>query len=200
MDGSEHNLTFHPYNIILVLVLMGITMLFLALTGAYLYNRVQHPEIPPVQVPWLFMVNTLVLIGSSLTLLQAKKSYLNDDTDSYKNYLVYTIILTLAFLVSQIFAWKSLFSQNILVNYNNLASYLYVLSALHFLHVIAGLPFLILFYFTARQKMKEPVSVLIYFSDPFKKLKLKILTLYWHFLDILWIYLALFLFVNQLIK
>lgn len=200
MDGSEHNLTFHPYNIILVLTLAGITMLFLAITGAYLYNRVQQPSIPPIKVPWLFLFNTLILISSSVTLIRAKKNYLDDDTESYKFNLLITIALTFMFLILQLFAWKNLLLNDILVNYNNLASYLYVLSALHFLHVIAGLPFLIMFYLTARNKMKEPVSVLIYFSDPFKKLKLNILTLYWHFLDILWIYLVIFLFVNQLIK
>ncbi len=200
MDGSEHNLTFHPYNIILVLTLAGITMLFLAITGAYLYNRVQQPSIPPIKVPWLFLFNTLILISSSVTLIRAKKNYLDDDTESYKFNLLITIALTFMFLILQLFAWKNLLLNDILVNYNNLASYLYVLSALHFLHVIAGLPFLIMFYLTARNKMKEPVSVLIYFSDPFKKLKLNILSLYWHFLDILWIYLVIFLFVNQLIK
>ncbi len=200
IDGSDSNLTFHPYNIILILVLAGVTMLFLAITGAYIYNRIQRPEIPPIQVPWLFLFNTLILLGSSFTLIKAKKSYLNDDTEAYKANLLITVCLTMIFLILQIFAWKTLFSSNIFINYNNLASYLYVLSALHFLHVIAGLPFLVMFYLAARNRMKEPVSVLIYFSDPFKKLKLKILTLYWHFLDILWIYLVLFLAINQLIK
>ena len=47
--------------------------------------------------------------------------------------------------------------------------------------------------------MREPVSVLIYFSDPEKRLKLRMLTMYWHFMDALWIYLVVFLLINRLL-
>ena len=175
-------------------------MLFLSLTAAYIYNRIVAPSMPPIKVPALFVFNTIVLLGSSLSLMRAKQSYRKDDTEAYKYNLLITIGLTVIFLLLQILAWKSLFEANISITHNNLASYLYMLSALHFLHVIGGLPFMLNFYFNALKNMKEPVSVLIYFSDPFKKLKLNILSLYWHFLDLLWIYLVLFLWVNQLIK
>jgi cytochrome c oxidase subunit 3 len=56
-----------------------------------------------------------------------------------------------------------------------------------------------MFAITAYKRMKEPVSVLIYFSDPAKKRKLNLLTTYWHFLDALWIYLVLFFLINSLI-
>jgi len=82
---------------------------------------------------------------------------------------------------------------------DNMASYLYLISGLHFLHVIFGIPFLAAFVIVAYKKMKEPVSVLIYFSDPGKLRKLKILTIYWHYLDILWIYLVAFFSINLLI-
>ena len=75
------------------------------------------------------------------------------------------------------------------------AAYLYLLSGVHFLHVIAGIPFLVQFIITSRKKMKEPVSVLVYFSDPAKKLRLRLLSMYWHFLDGLWIFLVLVLFL-----
>ena len=94
--------------------------------------------------------------------------------------------------------WQQLVNQNIFLASNNMASYLYLISGLHFLHVIAGLPFLILFYVVARKRMKEPVSVLVYFSDPEKRLKLRLLTRYWHYLDGLWIYLVLFFLINRL--
>ncbi|HNA41048.1 MAG TPA: cytochrome c oxidase subunit 3 [Saprospiraceae bacterium] len=200
ITDSDRNLTFHPYRILLVLFIVGMTMLFLSLTAAYIYNRIVAPSMPPIKVPALFVFNTIVLLGSSLSLMRAKQSYRKDDTEAYKYNLLITIGLTVIFLLLQILAWKSLFEANISITHNNLASYLYMLSALHFLHVIGGLPFMLNFYFNALKNMKEPVSVLIYFSDPFKKLKLNILSLYWHFLDILWIYLVLFLWVNQLIK
>jgi len=66
--------------------------------------------------------------------------------------------------------------------------------------LLFGIPFLAWFYWMAKKKMVEPVSVLVYFSDPEKKLRLRLLTIYWHFLDGLWIYLVLFFWINYLIK
>ena len=95
--------------------------------------------------------------------------------------------------------WSQLFANQVYIHSDNSAGYLYVISGLHIAHVIAGLPFLAAFFWTARKRMKEPVSVLVYFSDPEKRLKLRLLTIYWHFLDGLWIYLVVFFFINYLI-
>ena len=197
---SEYdNFMFHPYNVMLFLMLIAISALFLALSIAFIYTRVQS-GVGAVKIPWLFGINTLLLLGSSFTMLRAKKAYHDDETAVYQKSLQYTILLTLAFLVMQIVAWKLLFDRNIFAHTDNSAGYLYVLSFLHFAHVIAGLPLLFLFLRTASIQMKEPVTVLVYFSDPEKRLKLRLLSIYWHFLDGLWIFLVLFLLVNQFVN
>lgn len=195
-EGEIDNFAFHPNNVYLVLLLFGLTTMFLTLTGSYIYNRVQA-DLPPLQLPPLFLLNTLVLLGSSYTLMQAKKAYLSDDTAAYQRALWLTLGLSFLFLGLQSLAWYQLFTNEVFIHSDNSAGYLYVISALHFLHVVAGLPFLGLFIYRARISMKEPVSVLIYFSDPDKRLKLRLLTLYWHFLDGLWIYLVLFFVVMR---
>ncbi|NNF34376.1 MAG: cytochrome c oxidase subunit III [Saprospiraceae bacterium] len=196
---QERNFLIHPGYIVMFLVLAGITALFLGFSGAYLYNRVQQ-GVPPVKLPSLFYWNTLILVASSGTLIWAKNSYKNDHTSNYKIALGITLALTILFLVAQVFAWFQLQDQDIFINHNTMASYLYVISGLHFAHVIAGIPFLAYFLFIAVKKMKSPVSVLIYFSDKAKKRKLDLLNLYWHFLDALWIYLVLFFLINYLIQ
>lgn len=183
----------------LILSLMGISALFLAFSAALVYNRVQN-NLPPIKLPTLFIFNTLILIGSSYTMIEAKKAYKADKTDRYQKALLVTIGLSLLFLVLQFFGWQQLINQNIFLNKDNSTSYLYLLSGLHFAHVFVGLPFLILFLRAAHMRMKEPVSVLVYFSDPEKKLKLRLLTIYWHFLDGLWIYLVLFFYINYLFQ
>ncbi len=188
-------LRYHPYNIVITLVLASITALFLAFSAAYIYTRFQN-GIPAIQLPYLFYVNTFILIASGYTLYLAKKAYLEDNTVGYQNALLYTIVLTFIFLIAQMFAWAELFSNQIPIDYSNTAGYLYVISGLHFVHVIAGLPFLIFFWIAAKKRMKEPVSVMVYFSDPEKRMKLRLLTVYWHFLDLLWIYLVLFFGIN----
>ncbi len=192
------SMAFHPYNVILTLLLMGVTALFLSFSVAFVYSRVQN-GLPPVKLPSLFYINTLILVASSGTMWWAKQSYKKDDTEQYQMALIGTLVLSIIFMVAQYFAWMQLFSQDIFIDSSNTASYLYVISGLHFAHVIAGLPFLGMFLFVAYKRMKEPVSVLVYFSDPEKLLKLRLLTRYWHFLDVLWIYLVLFFWVNYML-
>lgn len=193
------NQAFHPYNVMLMLVLFGICALFLAFSAAFVYSRVQS-DLPPIKVPILFVLNTLILLASSATIVWAKRSYLADHTANYIKALWWTNGLSIFFMVMQFIAWGQLFEENILPSSDNSAGYLYVLSIMHFLHVVAGLPFLLMFLWVAKKRMKEPVSVLVYFSDPDKRLKLRLLTIYWHFLDALWIYLVLFLYINYLIR
>lgn len=193
------NFRFHPYNVLLSLVLFGVTVLFLSFSAAFVYTRVQS-ALPPIKLPNIFILNTMVLLASSFSMIKAKKSYLEDHTQNYQRALLATIVLSVIFLFLQFLGWRSLFQQEIFVNSDNSASYLYIISGLHFAHVIGGLPFLILFLQKAYKQMKEPISVLVYFSDPEKRLRLRLLSLYWHFIDGLWIYLVLFFWINYLVK
>ena len=189
----------HPQFIILYLLLASLSFLFLGFSMAYLYNRIQN-GLPPIELPALFYFNTLILIGTTYLLKLTKQSYLEDKTNKYQMLLWLILTLTLLFLVLQVFAWLQLQANNVSLTGSNIGTYLYVVSGLHFVHVIAGLPFLIYFIHVAYKRMKEPVSVLIYFTDPDKKRALDLLTIYWKFLDYLWIYLVLFFLINYLIK
>lgn len=195
----ERNYLIHPYYIQLGFLLAGVSMLFLGFTISYLYHRIQGNLIP-VKMPPLFYFNTFILLTSSYTMLLAKKYYKCDDTPKYRMSLLLTLILSLVFLVSQFLAWSQLIQQNISINHSTLGSYLYLISGVHFAHVIIGIPFLIHFIYIAYTKMVSPVSVLIYFSDKSKERSLNLLNIYWHFLDILWIYLVVFFFINYIIK
>ncbi|HMP29983.1 MAG TPA: cytochrome c oxidase subunit 3 [Saprospiraceae bacterium] len=196
---AEKNYLIHPQYIVMVLALFGVTALFLGFSGSYLYNRVQQGVLP-VAIPSLFYFNSLLLLGSSFTMWKAKQAYTEDHTDHFRKYLMITLLLTIAFLIAQYFAWKQMLGNNVALNHSTMASYLYLISGLHFAHVILGIPFLVYFILEAYKKMKSPVTVLLYFSDPAKKRILTLLNIYWHFLDGLWIYLVVFFFVNYLIK
>lgn len=201
-DPNEyHSLRFHPYNIALTLILFSVTALFFAFSAAFIYTRVQFPDIPPISLSPIFFFNTFILMASSWSINWAKNAYIEDNTDDYQKALMVTIAFSIMFMVGQFIGWNDLSSQlGSRFLDSNLSSYLYLISGLHFVHLVAGLPFLVIFYWVAKKRMKEPVSVLVYFSDPEKQLKLRLLTLYWHFLDALWIYLILFFFINSLIK
>lgn len=187
-----------PYKLGMLLLLVGLAVLFIAFTLAYIYTRVQMGT-GGVYMPPIFWLNTILLVGSSYTINKANKAHEADDTVKYQRSLWSTLLLTILFLVAQIIAWTSyrdvLLGENIGIG----KQYLYMISAMHFAHVVAGLPFLVLFIRTARRHMVEPISVLIYFSDPAKRKKLQLLTLYWHFLDGLWIFLVIFFTLGMLI-
>lgn len=199
-EYSEYqSFAFHPHNVLLMLLLLGLSVLFLALTISFVYTRVEK-GIPPLKLPPVFLFNTSILLGSSATMIWAKRAYLADNTRQYQQALIATMALSVLFMIAQFIGWSELFQQKIFIHTDNSAGYLYVISGLHFAHVIGGLPFLGMFLHKARKQMKEPVSVLVYFSDPEKRLKLRLLTIYWHFLDGLWIYLILFFYVNYWIQ
>ncbi|MBL7828519.1 MAG: cytochrome c oxidase subunit 3 [Saprospiraceae bacterium] len=196
--SQQNEFTFHPKNLMLFFLLAGLSLLFLALTVSYVYIRTTN-GVPAVHVPFLFIFNTIVLLASSWTMVKAKQAYTNDDTLGYQRNLMRTIQLSIVFMVFQVVAWSWLFRQNIQLHTSTTTAFLYVISLVHLLHVLAGIPFLFLFYRAAKKQMVDPVTVLIYFSDPEKRLKLRLLTIYWHFLDVLWVYLVLFFGINYLI-
>lgn len=189
----------HPYKILMYLSMASMSALFLGFTFSYLY-QVINSDTPTITPPYIFLFNSILLLAGSALIIRANKAYLADDTDAYTRALWYTLLLTFLFLIAQIAAWIYMYQQDMFASNNPSTGYLYVISGLHFLHVIGGLPFLILFIRTARKRMKEPVSVMVYFSDPEKRLKLRLLTMYWHFLDGLWIYLIVFFLLMKLFR
>lgn len=177
--------------IIIYLLLCSLTIMFLGLTFSYLYQKITV-GLSPSPLPRLFLLNSFLLIGTSFFMHQANLAYQRDNTQNYTRYLILTFLISLLFMIFQFFAWSLLWKSGVFINNDPSTSYLYLISGLHFLHVFGGLPPLVYFIYVAIKRMKEPVSVLIYFSDPSKKMNLQLLTIYWHFLDVLWIYLVLF--------
>ena len=193
----------HPYSIMMYLFLAGLTMIFVGLSFAYVYTRVQTGE-APIQMPWIFLLNTLVLYGSSWTLKQAKTMYLADDTEGYQKSLLATVLIIFLFMVLQYVGWEMLISENPTIfkgaRNSNMSNYIYAISVVHVFHILFGLPFFLIFLFRAYARMKDPVTVLVYFTDPVKQLELRLLSRYWHFLDYLWIYLMVFFWGNYFIQ
>lgn len=183
--------------VLLFLLLMSLTMLFLAFSIGYVFTRHQNSA-EGVYLPPIFILNSFILLASSWAMNQANKAYKADDTEGYQKALTITMMLTILFMGAQIVGWFYFSAQLIGDNIGNGVHYLYAISGLHFAHIVGGLPFLLIFLYNAYNKMREPMTVLLYFSDPIKRMRLQLLTIYWHFLDGLWIFLVLFFFLNRL--
>lgn len=197
--GKNSDYYIHPLYILITLVLGSISALFLGFSGAYIYSRIQSGQ-PPIQIPLLFYANTVFLVASSYFIHKASYAYVDDETQRYKSYLGITLVLSTLFLVFQIVSWQQMVNMNNSLSSSIMSSYLYVLSGVHLLHLVAGIPFLAIFFYDAMQRLKEPTSSMLYLSDEDKRRKLKLISIYWHFLDALWLYLLLFFVVNHWIS
>ena len=180
----------------LFLLLLSLTMLFLAFSIGYVFTRNQSGA-EGVYLPPIFILNSFILLASSRYIHKANKAYKEDDTKGYQNALTITMALTILFMGAQLVGWFGFHDSLVGENIGNGVNYLYAISGLHFAHIVGGLPFLSVFLYNAYKKMEEPMTVLLYFSDPAKRMQLQLLTIYWHFLDGLWIFLVLFFLLNM---
>lgn len=197
-SNKEHSAVGLPLEKIgLFLLLVSLSMLFLAFSLGYVFTRAQNGS-DGVYLPPIFIVNSVILLASSWAMNNANKAYKQDDTEGYQKALTITMLLTIVFMGAQIIGWFYFRAQLIGENIGNGVNYLYAISGLHFAHILGGIPFLSVFLYNAYNKMREPMTVLLYFSDPIKRMRLQLLTIYWHFLDGLWIFLVLFFLINML--
>ena len=197
------SLRLHPYSIMMYLFLAGLTMIFVGLSFAYVYTRVQTGE-APIRMPYLFLVNTVILYSSSWALKRAKMMYEADDTEGYQKSLLATVLVIFLFMALQYVGWEMLKTENPSIfsgaKNSNMSNYIYAISVVHVFHILFGLPFFLIFLYRAYTKMQDPVTVLVYFTDPVKQLELRLLSRYWHFLDYLWIYLMVFFWANYFVQ
>jgi len=197
MSQYQQNRAFHPSSMIIVLIFFGISTLFGALSMAYLYTRVDR-NMQSINIPILFIFNTLILLFSSYSIEQCRKYFdLKDDRLSAR-WGIITMLVTFTFLCLQGVAWYQLFTRNIFPGSSGAYGFLYAISILHFLHVMAGMPFLARIVFPLFSASQQGTSALIFIDDDVKR-KLKLTAWYWHFIDVVWLYLIVFFLVNSLL-
>lgn len=163
----------------------SMVMLFAGLSSAYV---VSHESAKWVQfeLPQLFYISTAIIILSSVTMNSAVMAAKKNEFKSIKRYVLITLLLGIAFIISQFQAWSYLISQGIYFTgktHNASGSYLYMLTFMHMLHLVAGIISLMVVWVKAVGKKYNSENIL----------GLQLSAIFWHFLDVLWIYLFLFL-------
>ena len=168
---------------LLWVALVSIMMMFAGLTSAYIV-RMAEGNWQEIELPQIFYFSTAVLLISSITMNLAVSAAKKDDFAKIKVYSWITFALGITFVIFQVEGWKDLIAQEIYFSGGNASgSYIYVLSGVHLAHVVGGLLALMITGFKALRQA--------YHSK--KMLGLQLCSIYWHFLDFLWIYLFLFL-------
>lgn len=181
----------HPKKFALWTAIVSMLMLFSAFTSAYIVRKAASNWLafPIVDE---FFYSTGVILSSSVILHVAYKAFVA------KNYTLYKILLTLGlglgvlFVALQYMGWLTLNSDDyqIFISTNQSSSFFVLLVGTHALHVIGGITALMISWIYALKGSTKEWT-------PKGQLRLELTFTYWHFVDILWLYLLLFLWIQQ---
>ena len=188
MDLNENEIrlkTIKAKKMMLLFSMLSIAMTFAGLTSAYIVSKSRPDWLKDFELPFAFVVSTIVIIFSSFSIYSAKKS-LNNDGSKTTMWLFVTFALGLVFVISQFLGFDELISMGYFftgAQSTITTSFLYVLTVLHLAHLFAGLIVL-------------AVVMVKNYKNKYKteKLGFELAVTFWHFLGILWLYLFVFLY------
>ena len=167
--------------------LLSITMTFAGLTSAYIVSKGRPDWTMDFNLPAEFFFSTFIIILSSLTLFIAKNKLVNrKSNNSIFSWVLITFILGIVFIIFQFIGFNNIIDQGYYFAGAQSAiktSFIYVLSFLHIVHLVAGLIVLIVLMVNTKKGK--------YVND---NLGFNLGSNFWHFLDFLWVYLFCFFY------
>lgn len=170
-------------------VLFAITMMFAAFTSALIVRKGSSLDWRTFKLPSILFFNTGLLLASGATLEVSRRRIaafmggLKSQVESPARWLCVTLVLGLLFVAGQYVAWSQLSAQGLYLATNPSSSFFYVLTATHALHVLGGLAGL---GYVIRKLNKRSL----------RRSTLDATARYWHFMDALWVYLLLLLWMK----
>ena len=163
----------------------AILMMFLTLSGAYLFRALRAGGGPAIHLPEWLRVSTGLIVASSAAFESARRALRRDRHAAYRRWLTTSLALGCGFLLSQLLAWRVLVMQGVYLATNPHSSFFYVLTGLHAIHLVGGLGGL--GYLLVRAERVGRGAVRQDAADA--------VGVYWHFMDVLWVFLFALLFV-----
>jgi cytochrome c oxidase subunit III len=166
----------------------SILMLFVALTSAYIVRSASSNDWQPIAMPKVLWLSTALILLSSITMEISRRSLKQQHDAGYGRWLFITTALGLAFLATQLLAWRQLVRQGVYMASNPYNSFFYLFTAAHGLHLFGGI--LALSYLLVRTTRKRDTV-----EGELRRIgAADAATIYWHFMDGLWVALFLLLF------
>jgi len=184
-------LRFSPdrYRLGVWVAISSILMLFVALTSAYIVRSASSNDWQRIAMPKVLWLSTGLILISSVTMEISRRSLKDQNNAGYGRWLMITVALGLAFLATQLFAWRQLVRQGIYMASNPYNSFFYLFTAAHGLHLLGGI--LALAYLLLRTTKKRDTV-----EGELRRVGAAgAATIYWHFMDGLWIALFMLLFL-----
>jgi len=178
---NEQRKKIHPHKFTLWVALGSIIMMFAGLTSAYVVKRDQ-PGWTTFSIPKAFWYSTAVILISSLTVQMSLKAFKEREMLRYRNLLTTTGVLGVLFVLLQWVGFREIWSTGITLRGSGGGQFLYVIAGLHAVHVLGGV--IALLFMVGKAYLSKVRS---YDSVP-----VELISTYWHFVDLLWIYLFIF--------
>lgn len=174
----------HPHKFSLWIGIASIIMMFGGLTSGFIVRKPQGDWIS-YDLPWAFYASTVCVVLSSLTMHLAVKKFKQGNQSAHKSLIATTLILGIAFTVLQYIGFKDMLSSMTWMN-NISFQFVTLIVLVHALHILGGIVTILIFFFRT-------------FSKKFASFTpdgLETAAIYWHFVDVLWIYLFIFFLVS----
>ena len=187
MSANNNTSKIHPHKFMLWMAMGSICMMFAGLTSAYIVKRNLGNWLE-FEIPVYFWYSTAVILCSSFTFHLATSAFKAREMGRYKLIMALTALLGVTFAILQWIGFGYLNNHGVQLigrGSNASASFLFVIILLHIVHVIGGVIALLVILFKAfNSKVKNYSTV-----------TLEIAGTYWHFVDLLWIYLLIFFYL-----
>jgi cytochrome c oxidase subunit 3 len=178
---NEQRKKIHPHKFTLWVALGSIIMMFAGLTSAYVVKRDQ-PAWTTFSIPRAFWYSTAVILISSLTIQLSLKAFKEREISRYRSMLTLTAVLGILFVVLQYIGFKQIWETGVTLHGSGGGQFLYIIAGLHAVHVLGGIIALVIIVgkaFATRTRNYNIIPV-------------ELISTYWHFVDLLWIYLFIF--------
>ena len=188
MENTQDIFDPKPKKFIVWLFVVSSTIMFGGFTSYYLVFAASKGKGHGLVLPDAFIYSTLLIIASSVTLTLASRALRKLNFSLQRKMLWATIILAFGFGFMQFVAWGSMVKTGATLVGNNAAiSFIYVVPLMHLFLIIAGLGFITSSLVGSYKKITIAKN----------KFRMEITSIFWHFIDILWIYLYVFLLLNR---
>jgi len=185
---KEDRYNFAPKKFNMWIFIFTSFMLFAAFTSGFIVYSGGRAHALNLILPQSLKYSTLVIVLSSISLFVASRAAKSSESEKQKLFLWITLALGLVFFALQVHTCSVLVNMGVFfINPNAAQSFIYVFIAIHLIHIIAALLLLINTIIGSNRDIPQAKNLF----------NMEMTSIFWHFLDIVWIYLYVFLLLNQ---
>ena len=186
-SGSEaQRKKIHPYKFTLWVAIGSIIMMFAGFTSAYIVKR-EQPGWITFSMPVIFWYSTAIMLLSSVLMQLSLSAFRNRDMGKYRNLIAATTGLGVLFIVLQVIGYYQLNRMGVRVEGSGGGVFFIIIFGIHAVHVLGGVVTLLVLFFRALSSR----------TRNYNTVPVEVTATYWHFVDLLWVYLFVFFMLIQ---